>query len=179
MANRPVAPADNSPDAGQPTELDRSMMQRALVLASKAAVMGEVPVGAVIYRGEQVLAEAHNLRESQRDPTAHAEMIAMREAAKAMASWRIEDCTLAVTLEPCPMCAGALVNARVPRLVYGALDPNMGAVDSLYNVCNDPRLNHRLEVVAGVEADQCAAVLQAFFRLRRTPDPPAKPGSTP
>ncbi len=164
-----------SVDASTPTPVDVAMMSRALELAEQAAAIGEVPVGAVIYRGETILAEAHNLRESDRDPTAHAEMLALRDAARHMASWRIEDCTLAVTLEPCPMCAGALINARIPRLVYGAPDPKMGAVDTLYQICTDVRLNHRMVVIRSVEADRCATVLQAFFQARRGANPPGKP----
>ena len=167
MVDRPVNSTDRPDDAGQPTELDRLMMQRALELAGRAAAMGEVPVGAVIYRGEQVLAEAHNLRESQRDPTAHAEMIAMREAAKAMASWRIEDCTLAVTLEPCPMCAGAIVLSRLKCLVFGAFDHKTGAASTLYNIPQDPRLNHQVDIISGVEEELCADLLKSFFKEKR------------
>jgi len=145
------------------------MMDLALAEAAQAATLGEVPVGAVIYRGETILGRGHNLRESAKDPTAHAEMIALREAAAAMASWRIEDCTMAVTLEPCPMCAGAMINARLPRLIYGADDPKMGCVKTLYELCTDARFNHRLDVIAGVEAEACAEVLRQFFRsLRRS-----------
>jgi tRNA(adenine34) deaminase len=143
------------------------MMRRALALAHAAGATDEVPVGAVVYRGEQVVAEAHNRREADRDPTAHAEVLALRAAAAALGSWRLEGCTLAVTLEPCPMCAGALVNARVPRLIYGAADPKMGCVTTLYSLCTEPRFNHRLQVTAGVLADECGAVLADFFRRRR------------
>lgn len=162
-------------DAAQPSELDRAMMLLALKQAEHAAAIGEVPVGAVIYRGEQILAQAFNLRESQRDPTAHAELLALRTAAKQMESWRMEGCSIAVTLEPCPMCAGALVNARMQRLIYGASDPKMGAVHTLYELCTDARLNHRIEVVAGVEAQSCAQLLQDFFRARRSSEKPPKP----
>jgi len=148
-------------------DTDLAMMRRALALAARAAAAGEVPVGAVVYRGTQVLAEAHNLREAEQDPTAHAEVIALREAARRLGSWRLEGCTLAVTLEPCPMCAGALVNARVPRLVYGAADPKMGCVDTLHRLCTEPRFNHRLDVVSGVLAEECGQVLRDFFRERR------------
>ncbi len=150
-----------------PHDTDITMMRRALALATQAAAMGEVPVGAVVYRGQDILGEAHNLRETEQDPTAHAEVIALRAAAKRVGSWRLVDCTLAVTLEPCPMCAGALVNSRVPRLVYGADDPKMGCVSSLHALCTDPRFNHRLEVIPGVLADESAEVLRAFFRARR------------
>jgi len=149
------------------TDADLAMMRRALDLAARAAEAGEVPVGAVVYREDEILAEAHNLRESRQDPTAHAEVLALREAAERIGSWRLEGCTLAVTLEPCPMCAGALVNARVPRLVYGAADPKMGCVDTLHTLCTEPRFNHRLQVVSGVLADECGDILREFFRARR------------
>ncbi len=165
-------------DAANPpiaTAIDRSMMMLAIAQAQAAAAVGEVPVGAVIYRGEQVLAQTHNLRESRRDPTAHAEILALRTAAKQFESWRIEGCSIAVTLEPCPMCAGALVNARIDRLIYGATDPKMGAVHTLHQLCTDERFNHRMEVIAGVEADTCARLLQDFFRARRGAEKPGKP----
>jgi tRNA(adenine34) deaminase len=149
------------------TSVDIAMMQRALAQAEAAAAMGEVPVGAVVYRGEQVLAEAHNRREIDHDPTGHAEIIALRAAAQQLGTWRLEDCSLAVTLEPCPMCAGAMINARVQRLVYAVRDPKMGCVDTLYQLPTDTRFNHRLEVVEGVLADQCAAVLSDFFAKLR------------
>jgi tRNA(adenine34) deaminase len=125
----------------------------------------------VVYQGQHVLAEAHNRREADADPTAHAEILALRAAAAALGSWRLEGCTLAVTLEPCPMCAGALVNARVARLVYGAPDPKMGCVSTLYSLCTEHRFNHRLKVIGGVLADECGAVLADFFRRRRKPRP--------
>jgi tRNA(adenine34) deaminase len=162
----------------QTTDLDVRMMRRALDQARLAADKGEVPVGAVIYRGDQVLAEAHNERELAQDPTGHAEMIAMRAAAKRLGSWRLDGCSLAVTLEPCPMCAGAMVNARLPRLVYGAADPKMGCVDTLYQLCCEPRFNHRLVVVRGVLAEECGAVLKDFFRERRGAVKPQKPASS-
>ncbi|MEX2213729.1 MAG: nucleoside deaminase [Phycisphaeraceae bacterium] len=161
----------------EPSAIDITMMQRALEQARAAAAMGEVPIGAVVYRGEEVLAEAHNLRESQRDPTAHAEILALRIAARKLASWRMDDCSIAVTLEPCPMCAGALVNARMPRLVYGAPDAKMGCVHTLYELCTDERFNHRLEVIAGVEADESVRLLQEFFAARRGKERPAKPSA--
>ena len=162
----------------QQRDLDRAMMLLALEQARQAAEAGEVPVGAVIYRGDQVLAQAHNLRESQRDPTAHAEILALRIAAKHFESWRMEGCSIAVTLEPCPMCAGALVNARMDRLIYGTTDPKMGAVHTLYQLCTDVRFNHRMEVIAGIEADMCARLLQGFFRARRGSEKPPKPGKS-
>ncbi len=148
--------------------VDIAMMRRALAQANAGAQIGEVPVGAVVYRGQQVLGEAHNHREINHDPTGHAEILALRLAARQLGTWRLEGCSLAVTLEPCPMCAGALINARVQRLIYAVRDPKMGCVDSLYQLPTDIRFNHRLEVIEGVLADQCAAVLSGFFqKLRR------------
>lgn len=142
-------------------------MQIALEEAGSAAESGEVPVGAVVVRDQRLLAKAHNLRETTGNPTAHAEILAVAEAAQAVGSWRLERCDVYVTLEPCAMCAGALVNARVRRLVFGALDPKAGFCGSLGDIVRDPRLNHRLEVVSGVKADACAHLLRDFFaRLR-------------
>src|SRR6516225_10897527 len=132
-------------------------MEMALEEADAAAAEDEVPVGAVIVSLKQgVVARAHNQRERLHDPTAHAEMIAITQAAQALASWRLEDCVLYVTLEPCPMCAGAIVQARLPWVVYGAADPKAGACDTLYRITSDPRLNHRARVIAGVRAERCA-----------------------
>ncbi len=146
---------------------DLRFMALALVEAEAAAREGEVPVGAVVVRAGEVLARAHNLREATDDPTAHAEVLAVREAAARIGSWRLDGCTLYVTLEPCFMCAGALVNARLSRLVLGALDPKAGAVGSLADVVRDARLNHRIEVRSGVLAQACGDVLKAFFAGRR------------
>jgi tRNA(adenine34) deaminase len=143
------------------------MMRRALDEARSAAAIGEVPVGAVVYRGEEVLGVGHNVRESEGDPTGHAEIVALRRAATAVGTWRLDGCTMAVTLEPCPMCAGALVNARVATLLYGAADPKMGCVDTLHELCTEPRFNHRLEVHRGVLAEESAALLRGFFAERR------------
>ena len=131
--------------------------------------MGEVPVGAVVYETKTglVLSEAFNRRETDRDPTAHAEHIAIRKAAKAIGDWRLNHCTVVVTLEPCPMCAGLIVNARLERLVYGATDPKAGAVETLYQIPTDDRLNHRVEVVSGVMRDACSDILSEFFRKLR------------
>ena len=134
------------------------MMRLALEQAREAANIGEVPVGAVVYRGDEVLAKAYNLRESTADPTAHAEVLALRGAAKTLGTWRLDGCTIAVTLEPCPMCAGALINSRIDRLVYGTTDPKMGCVDTMYQLCTDTRFNHRLDVVSGVLKDECVEV---------------------
>jgi len=142
-------------------------MGEALEEAGQAAEVGEVPVGAVIVHRGQVIARAHNRREIDKDPTAHAELLAMREAAELLGDWRLEGCTLFVTLEPCFMCAGAIVNARVERLVFGATDPKAGAVGSLANVPADERLNHRPEVTGGVMAEPCGRVLKEFFASRR------------
>jgi len=148
---------------------DEALVRAALEEARTAAALGEVPVGAVVARNGEILARAHNLRETTSDPTAHAEVLALREAARRIGSWRLEGLTLAVTLEPCFMCAGALVNARVDRLVFGAADPKAGAVGSLGDVARDPRLNHRLIVRSGVLAAECGEVLKAFFAARRRP----------
>jgi tRNA(adenine34) deaminase len=148
-------------------EPDTRMMERALELAADAAGAGEVPVGAVVYRGGEILGEAANARERDADPTAHAEILAIRAAAGTLGSWRLDGCSLAVTLEPCPMCAGALVNSRIARVVFGARDPKAGACGTLMDICRDARLNHRLEVVEGVLADRCAALLTSFFAAKR------------
>jgi len=144
------------------------MMRRALAEADAAAEAGDVPVGAVVVMGGEVLATGRNRREADHDPTAHAEIVAIRAAAKAVGMWRLCGATLYVTQEPCPMCAGALVNARIERLVFGCLNPKAGAVRTLYALCEDPRLNHRVEVVAGVLAEECAARLKTFFEALRS-----------
>ncbi len=142
-------------------------MQLALVEARRAIEVEEVPVGAVIVRGQQVIAAAHNQRETLADPTAHAEMIAITQAASAMEDWRLSGCTLFVTLEPCPMCAGAILQARIPKVVFGALDPKAGSVTSLYQMLEDRRLNHTASVTGGVLADECGRLLSDFFRSQR------------
>ncbi|MGI8536951.1 MAG: tRNA adenosine(34) deaminase TadA [Mycobacteriales bacterium] len=143
-------------------------MRLALEQAGLAAGHGDVPVGAVVLGAAgELLGAGHNLREGSGDPTAHAEMVALRAAAAVLGTWRLAGCTLLVTLEPCTMCAGALVLARVERVVYGAADPKAGAAGSLWDVLRDRRLNHRPEVVAGVLAEQCGALLRAFFEDRR------------
>ena len=142
-------------------------MDHALAFARKAAELDEVPVGAVFVYENRIVAVAHNERESGRDPTAHAEILALKRASQALGRWRLSGGTLYVTLEPCPMCAGALVNARVDRLVYGASDPKAGAVGSLYNIVQDERLNHQIEVIGGVSKEECAKLLTAFFRAKR------------
>jgi tRNA(adenine34) deaminase len=146
-------------------------MDEALAEAAAAAAHGDVPIGALVVRGAgpdaEVVGRGHNRREVDGDPTAHAEIIAVREAARTVGSWRLDGCTIVVTLEPCVMCAGALVLARLDRVVFGADDPKAGAVGALYDVPRDPRLNHRLEVVRGVRGDACADLLRDFFRDRR------------
>jgi len=144
-------------------------MALALDEARRAADEDEVPVGAVVVAGGRVIASAHNQREQLADPTAHAEMIALTQAAAALGTWRLEGCTLYVTLEPCPMCAGAILQARVPEVVWGAADPKAGAVASLYRLFEDPRLNHRVTHTGLVMADACGAILSAFFRGKRGP----------
>ncbi len=142
-------------------------MQIALEEAQQALQEDEVPVGAAIVHDGRLIARAHNQRERLRDPTAHAEMIAITQAAESLRSWRLDGCTLYVTLEPCPMCAGAIVQARLPMVVYGAADPKAGAVDSLYRMLSDPRLNHRVETIAGVLAAPCGEILSRFFQQQR------------
>ena len=147
---------------------DRWMLE-ALDLARAAAAGGEVPIGCVVVHDPtgRVIARGANRRVTDHDPTAHAEIVALRQAGQALGHWRLLDCTLYVTLEPCPMCAGALVNARVPRLVYGCDDPKAGAVRTLYQMCEDGRLNHRVDVTGGVLAAEGAELLREFFRAQR------------
>ena len=147
----------------QPTSEDERFMLAAAAEARKAEAKGEVPVGAVLVVGGQVIAGGHNRRELGRDPTAHAEIVALRRSGRALGTWRLIDSTLYVTLEPCAMCIGAAVNARVTRLVYGPKDPKAGAVDSLYDIARDPRLNHQLTVTAGVLEAPLREMLSGFF----------------
>jgi len=142
-------------------------MYLALAEAEQALREEEVPVGAVIVHKQRVLCSAHNHREQSHDPTAHAEMLVISEAARRLQSWRLEGCTLYVTLEPCPMCAGAILQARIPNVVYGAADPKAGAVHTLYRLLDDPRLNHRCAVVNGVLAEDCGEILSRFFERQR------------
>jgi len=152
---------------GRVTAIDVRMMERAIELARTAGAAGEVPIAAIVYRGDEILGEAANNRERSADPTGHAEIVAMRIAGERIGQWRLVDCSLAVTLEPCAMCAGAIVNARVARLVYGARDPKAGACETLYAIPTDRRLNHRVEMHGGVLAKRCADLLTEFFRARR------------
>ncbi|MEC9374502.1 MAG: tRNA adenosine(34) deaminase TadA [Planctomycetota bacterium] len=166
----PPSPSRESPlPASAATETDTAMMRRALDLARRAIELDETPIAAVIYHTEsgELLAEAHNRRELDADPTDHAEILALRDAAAKRGDWRLNDCTLIVTLEPCAMCAGAIVNARVGRLVYAAADPKAGACESLYTLSQDPRLNHRVRPIAGLLADESAQLLRDFFQSKR------------
>ncbi len=160
-----------TPSAAMAPLTDDDAMCLALDQAIAAAAHDDVPIGAVVVRDGQVIAARHNERELTGDPTAHAEILAVRDAAKVVGHWRLLDCTLYVTLEPCVMCAGALVNARIGRVVFAAADPKAGAVVSLYEICSDQRLNHRPPVVGGVRAEESAAMLRAFFAGRRAPAP--------
>jgi tRNA(adenine34) deaminase len=145
------------------------LMRLAIAEAHSALAHDEVPIGCVIHHAptDRIIGRGFNLRETKHDPTAHAEITAIHEAAEALRHWRLLDCTLVVTLEPCPMCAGAIVNARISRLVYGCSDPKAGAVRTLYRICDDERLNHRVEVTEGVLADECAGLLRDFFKKQR------------
>lgn len=151
------------------TPTDLAMMRRALELARAAAALEDIPVGAVVYETAtgRVLGEAHNRRHLDKDPTAHAELLAIRQAAAAVGDWRLNHCTLVVTLEPCAMCAGLIVNARIGRLVIGADDPKAGAAGSLMRLTEDPRLNHRVTPIRGVLGEECGALLREFFSARR------------
>ena len=148
-------------------ESDEAAMVVAIAEARLAGEHGDVPVGAVVLRDGHVIAQRHNEREAAGDPTAHAELLALRDAAKVVGHWRLGDCTLVVTLEPCFMCAGALVNARVKRLVFGARDERFGAVESVFRLCDASSLNHQIEVVSGVLAEDCRRLMRDFFRARR------------
>jgi tRNA(adenine34) deaminase len=145
------------------------LMRLAIEQARLARDADEVPIGCVVFHepSGRVIGRGYNRRIADRDPTGHAEILAIREAAKAIGDWRLTDTVLAVTLEPCPMCAGAIVNARIPRLIYGCADPKAGAVRTLFQLCEDSRLNHRVEVLPGILADECAGLLQDFFKAQR------------
>ena len=149
------------------TSEDRQYMELALKEAGNALAKAEVPVGAVVVCGREVIGRGHNRREELQEPTGHAEILALREASSTLNSWRLEKSTLYVTLEPCVMCVGAILQARVTRLVFGCLDPKGGAVESLYHLCDDPRLNHRVAVTGGVLQRECAEILKGFFSCLR------------
>lgn len=142
-------------------------MQAAIEEAKKAAALGEVPIGAVIVRDGEIVGRGYNLRETQKDPTLHAEMIAIRQASERLGGWRLIGCTLYVTLEPCPMCAGAIVQSRVEQVVFGAHDPKAGCAGTLMDLLNEPRFNHQVPIVAGVLGEECAFLLKDFFRSLR------------
>ncbi|WP_455138424.1 tRNA adenosine(34) deaminase TadA [Thermophilibacter sp.] len=167
MAEKDDAPAGAAVDGGAAASDDERYMRLALEEADAAAVEGEVPIGAVVVCDGQVVARAHNRRETDADPSAHAEFTAMVAASCALGRWRLTGCTVYVTLEPCLMCAGLMVNARVDRCVYGAADPKGGALGTLFDVSCDPRLNHAFAVTSGVLANEAADRLRAFFRARR------------
>ena len=154
---------------------DEFYMGKALEEARMAAAVGEIPIGAVIIYQKKAVARAYNLRESLPCATAHAELLAIEKACRALGRWRLTGCTLYVTVEPCPMCAGAIVNSRLDRVVYGCDDPKGGAVRSLFRIVDNPALNHRVEVTAGVRAEECAAVMRDFFRHRRQEQKEARP----
>ena len=149
------------------SDKDIQWMRKALELARKAALADEVPVGVIIVSGDEIVAESFNLRESNAQAVAHAEILAIEAACKKLGRWRLSGCTMYVTLEPCVMCAGALVQSRIDRVVYGAVDPKGGAVQSLYQVLSDARLNHQPQVIGGVLADECGEILTEFFRAKR------------
>lgn len=142
-------------------------MEQALLEAKKAYSMDEVPIGAVVVKDGQIVGRGHNLRETFMDPTLHAEIVAIREAAKYLGGWRLADCQLYVTIEPCPMCAGAMLQARIKLLVFGAMDTKAGCAGSLYNFLQDPRFNHQTEIVGGVMEEECRQLMQSFFKNKR------------
>lgn len=148
-------------------DADRLFMKQALEEAQQVAVLGEVPIGAVLVYEGKIIARAHNLRETTQNATTHAELLVIQEACKKIGSWRLEDTTLYVTLEPCPMCAGAILQSRVPRVVYGARDQKAGCVDSLYHLLNDERFNHECDVTEGILAEECGQILTDFFKALR------------
>lgn len=161
---------------------DEFWMRHAVAEAHKAAALGEIPVGAVVVQGDRIVGRGHNVREHTHDPTAHAEMIAIRDASRCLHTWRLTDCDLYVTLEPCAMCAGAIVHARMRRLVFGASDPKTGYVGSLYNTLTDTRLNHQPHIIPHVLQEECSALLRSFFRdlrsRKRSLSLPMEPGQT-
>ncbi|MGQ8875768.1 tRNA adenosine(34) deaminase TadA [Paenibacillus sp. TSA_86.1] len=148
-------------------ELHEYWMRQAIAEAQKAEALGEVPIGAVIVRNNEIIGRGYNLRETTLDSTAHAEMVAIREASKVIGAWRLLDCALYVTLEPCPMCAGAIVQSRVPRVIFGTADPKAGCAGTLMNLLQEPRFNHRTEVIPDILRPECSTMLTAFFRQLR------------
>lgn len=166
FAGRPHVALPSEREAGLGVD-DLTAMRRALELAREALALGEVPVGAVVVCRGRIVAQSFNLRETLHDPTAHAERLALTLAGRSLGTWRLDGCTLYVTLEPCPMCAGAIVQARLPRVIYAARDPKAGACDSLYRITADPRLNHRARVEGGLLADESRILLTEFFQSKR------------
>ena len=160
-------------------EKDYRYMQMAIDEAMKARALGEVPIGAIIVHNDKVIARAHNLRETTQNAVTHAELSAIQDACREIGSWRLEETTLYVTLEPCPMCAGGILQSRIPRVVYGARDPKGGCVDSLYTLLNDPRFNHECEVTEGILGDECGEILTHFFREIRARKKKAKKEASP
>jgi tRNA(adenine34) deaminase len=152
-----------------PPSVHEDWMRQAIVEAMRAQALDEVPIGCIVVHEptNRIIGQGFNRRQIDRDPTAHAEIFALRQAAQALGDWRLVDCALVVTLEPCPMCAGAIINARVPKLVYGCDDPKAGAVRTLYQLCEDKRLNHQTEVIPGILANECANLLHDFFARQR------------
>lgn len=147
--------------------MDSDFMREALAEAQKAYQLDEVPIGAVVVKNGEVIGRGHNLRESKKDPTLHAEIIAIRQAAAVLGGWRLTDCDLYVTIEPCPMCAGAILQARIRRLIFGARDPKAGCAGSLYNLLEDTRFNHHTEVTEGILKDSCSLIIKEYFRQKR------------
>jgi tRNA(adenine34) deaminase len=158
----------DSSAAEKQNEVDQGFIREALLEAGEAARIGEVPIGALIVYEGRIIARAHNLKEKTGDPTAHAEILVLRNAAQLKEAWRLNGATLYTTLEPCPMCAGAMVLARIGRLVYGASDPKAGSAGTLMNIVQDPRLNHQVEITTGVLAEECGNILKEFFKKRRS-----------
>ncbi len=148
--------------------MNPEFMEEALLEAEKAYELDEVPIGAVVVKDGRIIGRGHNLRERDKDPTLHAEMIAIRQASAVLGGWRLMDCDLYVTIEPCPMCAGAIQQARIKRLVFGARDPKAGCAGSLYNLLEDPRFNHRVEVTEGIMEDQCSQIMKDYFKQKRS-----------
>ena len=157
----------NTDSTVQNLESDVFWMEKALELAQQGGAIGEVPVGAILVKDSVCIASAHNQREQSGNPIAHAEMLVIQEASKKLGDWRLTDTVLYVSLEPCPMCAGAIVLARIPKVVYAVHDPKAGAAGTLYNIVQDPRLNHQVELISGVCAEQSSALLKSFFKKRR------------
>ncbi len=160
-------------------EIDQHYMKIALLEAEKAQLLGEVPIGAIVVRNDEILARGYNTRETTQNATTHAELSAIQDACQEIGSWRLEDTTLYVTLEPCPMCAGAILQSRIPRVVYGARDPKGGAVHSLYELLSDQRFNHECNVTDGILADECGEILTAFFKALRVRNKKRKKEATP